>query len=82
MEAFTPLGPLWRRPIRPALRFRLVFSVAMAASSAGARWWLHDSVSQIVRTIGLILVVGLATDLVRYQWWRRGAARQPATGPE
>jgi len=79
VEAFTPFGPLWRRPIRQAGRSLFAFGLAMAVAAFGARWWLHDSPSQVIRTIGLILALSLVTDLARYWWWRRTANHQPTT---
>jgi hypothetical protein len=82
VEEFIPFGPLWRRPVRQAVRTLIVFGVAMTVAAFGALWWVHESSTQVIRTIGLILAVSLATDLVRYWWWRRAAGRQPMTGQD
>jgi hypothetical protein len=78
VEDFTPIGPVWRRPRHQAVRPLAAFATGFTLAGIAARYWVGESVPQIIETIASILLFLLIADLVRFwRWRRRAAASEP-----
>lgn len=83
MDPFVPIGVLWRRPRRAAIRALASLFLALGISACGAHWWLHEDGFHIALTVVFICVFTALTDAVRYRHWRRTAGRaRSEAGPD